>query len=186
MILSEHMTQMVVSYCNSRGIKMIRGMVPAENYRQVQAFLDRELKHDRICTKNKEALDSTRIKNIVLKTQGELIGKCESPIEDYLYKALENEGVIAHFVSQLEIGKYRVDFACPLAKLIVECDGKKYHFTDQEQIDNDQKRDKYLAKKGWRVIHLEGYAIRKNITLCISKIMEQIAPYLRSDNNRKT
>lgn len=87
-------------------------------------------------------------------------------------------GLDIHCKPQFEIGTKRVDIAFPIAKLVVECDGKEFHHDNQDQIDRDQKRDIYLAKKGWRVLHIEGLAIRRNIDLCVEKIKEQLRPYI--------
>ena len=63
-----------------------------------------------------------------------------------------------------------MDFAYPEQKLAVECDGYKWHKQDKEQIEKDIERDKYLAKKGWRVLHFSGVQIRRNIKECINEI----------------
>lgn len=179
MILTDHAENLIAKYCAGRGIKIIRGKIPDQYAGEIKAYLNRELKLSRFNTKRMEKDSEASIKNIMHSMTGKLRDLCESPIEDYLYKALEVEGLVKHFKCQFEIGKYRVDFACPIAKLIVECDGKEYHFTEQSQIERDQKRDQYFARKGWRVLHLEGYAIRKNIKLCIDNILDQINPYIQ-------
>ena len=87
------------------------------------------------------------------------------------------EGLGKHLRTQFNIGSKRVDFAFPIAKLVVEADGKEYHRANQRQLDRDMQRDKYLARKGWRVLHIEGLAIRRNLGLCLEKIKEQLKPY---------
>ena len=75
---------------------------------------------------------------------------------------------------QYKIGTKRVDFAYPNQRLVIECDGYKWHRQDKEQIERDIERDKYLARKGWRVLHFSGVQIRRNIKGCINEIKEAL------------
>jgi Protein of unknown function (DUF559) len=45
----------------------------------------------------------------------------------------------------------RVDFAWPLARLIVEADGFAFH-ADRESYRSDRERDNELERLGWRVL----------------------------------
>jgi very-short-patch-repair endonuclease len=66
--------------------------------------------------------------------------------ERRLWSRLRSSGLGVRFVRQRPIGPYIADFACRAARLIVELDG------GQHGSDYDQRRDSYLASKGWRVI----------------------------------
>jgi very-short-patch-repair endonuclease len=66
--------------------------------------------------------------------------------ERRLWSRLRSSGLGVRFVRQRPIGPYIADFACRAARLIVELDG------GQHGTDYDQRRDSYLASKGWRVI----------------------------------
>ena len=78
------------------------------------------------------------------------------------------------FEKQYIIGTKMVDFAFPKQRLVVECNGYKWHKHDKGQIEGDIKRDIYLAKKGWRVLHFSGIQIRRNIRGCINEIKEAL------------
>ena len=52
------------------------------------------------------------------------------------------------FRRQLVIGNYITDFACPEAKVIVECDGPHH----EDQKDYDDKRDEFLKSQGYTVL----------------------------------
>lgn len=78
-----------------------------------------------------------------------------------------------------EIGGITAPLAFPKAKLAIDFETCQYNFEHIRQLERDQKRDKYLARKGWRVIHIEGFAIRRNIGLCIDKIKQALKPFLR-------
>ena len=58
----------------------------------------------------------------------------------------------AVFYPQYPIGKFVVDFANPIAKVAIECDGAAYHL-DKEK---DAARDQELAKQGWTVYRITG------------------------------
>ena len=176
MLLPTYLEESVRLYCISKNIPMKDGSIPSSYEREIGEFIQFKLKHDRLNTKIKEAEDALKIKNIIGFVSKEL--NIESPIEEFLYRAFVNHGLDKHCRPQFEIGKYRVDFAFPVAHLAVECDGKEYHFTEKHQIERDQLRDKYLARKGWRVLHIEGLAIRRKIDFCIQKIKENLYPFI--------
>lgn len=52
---------------------------------------------------------------------------------------------------QYPILNYRVDFANPKNKIIVECDGKDYH-----DIKKDKGRDEMLWEHNWKVFRIKG------------------------------
>jgi len=176
MILPAYLQDEVKKYCEIRGFRMIRGNVESKHIPAIQNFIKERLRKDRSITKRKEEDGKLTIQSTVNKILKE--GIIESPIEQYLAEALAREGLLKYCRPQFEIGKYRVDFAFPIAKLFVEADGKAYHFTEASQIERDQERDKYLARKGWHGLHLEGLAIRRNIGLCMEKIKEALQPFL--------
>ncbi len=169
MLMPDYLKDEVEKYCFANNISITRGKVPANHINEVQIFIHNKLKRDRVKTRRIEEKDSIKIENILGGLMGS-VSPCESPIEEFMYQAIKNAGLEDSCKPQFEIGTKRVDFAFPASMLIVECDGKEYHFTDEGQIEKDQARDKYLARKGWRVIHFEGLAIRRKIELCIEKI----------------
>jgi very-short-patch-repair endonuclease len=57
---------------------------------------------------------------------------------------------------RLMSGEARVDFCYPEAKLIIECDGRKYHSALQD-MDRDRWRGNELAADGWRVIRVSWF-----------------------------
>lgn len=123
----------------------------------------------KIETREKEDRDKLSISLAVMESLGDLFIYEKTPIEKYLANAIINTDIpIAE--EQYKIGTKKVDFAYPEQKLAVECDGYKWHKQDKEQIEKDIERDKYLAKKGWRVLHFSGVQIRRNIEGCIKEI----------------
>lgn len=175
MIYPEHLQGKVLEFCQISGIPIINGIAQGKYTEQITRFIDHTMKQERSKTRFTEELGAF---GISLEVQKQFGSFTESPIEDFMYQGMIAAGLDKHCRPQFEIGTKRVDFAFPIAKLVVECDGKKYHHTDGEQIERDQKRDIYLAKKGWQVLHFEGLAIRRNIKLCIEMIESRVNPFL--------
>lgn len=67
--------------------------------------------------------------------------------------------------------KYRVDFYIPDRRLIIELDGHDYH-SSKEQREYDAKRDRYLSKKGFRIIRFTGREINRNVNKCVCDVIE--------------
>ena len=181
MILPDYIKESVDVYCESKGIPTRSGFINEKHRNDVEGFIQNKLKQDRAFTKTLEQEDSFKISNI-LKPM--ITGyNVDSPIEEFMFNAIKNSRLENHCRPQFQIGTKRVDFAFPIAKLVVECDGRQYHYTEKYQIENDQERDKYLSRKGWRVLHFEGLAIRRNIDLCMDKIIKNLSPYIKNDPN---
>lgn len=176
MIYPAHLEEEVKKYCEIAQIPLINGLVPKEYTEKVSDFVHLKMRSDRYKTREKEELDKYSV-SLMFKN---FIGKVsQSPIEEYMYNALVGAGLDTHCRKQFKIGTKIADIAFPIAKLVVECDGKEFHHANKEQIENDLNRDKYLARKGWTVLHFEGLAIRRNIGICIEKIKSELEPFLK-------
>jgi very-short-patch-repair endonuclease len=92
--------------------------------------------------------------------------KCESPIERKLYNAL----IIAGYqvFTQHKVGPYRGDLFIP-PKLIIECDGKKYH----QDKDKDKRRDKFIKQQGYKVIRVSGARINRDLKGVLQRIEKE-------------
>lgn len=177
MILPDHLKSEIEKYCVIKGIQLIGGRIPEQYVREIQDFINFQMRKSRQTTKRIEEENSVKIAPVIQNIMG---GVLESPIEHYFYMELERNSLAEFCRPQFEIGKYRTDFAFPIARLAVECDGQDYHYATQEQIERDQKRDKYFALKGWRIIRFEGVAIRRNINLCMQTIKDILNPYIQT------
>ena len=85
--------------------------------------------------------------------------KTESPIEDIMLLWFKRYGITPDV--QFKIPPYRVDFAFHDVKIVIECDGKEYHSKPLDKVF-DEKRDEYLASKGWVVVRVTGEEIYRN------------------------
>ncbi len=54
------------------------------------------------------------------------------------------------FRRQQPVGRYIVDFACPVYHLIVELDGTQH--ADERNLKLDAERTQYLESRGWAVL----------------------------------
>ena len=172
MILPKYLEGEVKKFCEISNILIVDGKVPPQHELEIKDFIIERMKKDRKITRRAEENKKLHIGSTLEKI---MYGKePDITIEDYMKDALVRADLFKDCVPQYEIGTKRVDFAFPKSRLALECDGKAYHFTEAWQIERDQKRDKYLARKGWRVLHIEGLAIRRNIALCIDKIREAL------------
>lgn len=72
-----------------------------------------------------------------------------TPIERAFWHDIRCKGIVMY--PQYPVGGVFVDFANPVAKVAVECDGKKWHDAKKDAI-----RDAKLATLGWTVYRITG------------------------------
>ena len=89
--------------------------------------------------------------------------------EKLLWSKLRNNQILGlQFYRQKPLLNYIVDFYCPAANLVIECDGGQ-HYTE-EGLDADRLRDEALAQLGLKVLRFDnGQVIRQ-----IDGVVEQI------------
>ena len=108
--------------------------------------------------------------------------KTESPIEDILLRELKLLGFYP--TTQFKVGNYRIDLAFPKHLLAIECDGKEWH-SSQEQIERDQRKDKFLKENGWKVVRVGGSQIYKSADE-IARLIMGIDNRYNEVNSRKS
>lgn len=72
-----------------------------------------------------------------------------SPIESMAWGEIRYMSL--PFWPQYPIGKYFADFANPIKKIVIECDGRAFH-----SAASDRQRDHDMAADGWRVYRISG------------------------------
>ena len=72
-----------------------------------------------------------------------------SPIESMVWNDIRGSGL--PFYPQVPACGYFLDFACPMLKIAIECDGKDFHDKQKDAI-----RDSKLEADGWIVFRLTG------------------------------
>lgn len=95
--------------------------------------------------------------------------KCESPIESILFMQLCVDGLLPPVIqNQWQIGSYRVDFAIPKGRVVIECDGVKYH---DKKID--AKRDYDLSQMDWVVLRFPAQIILFSPRECSDRVKRE-------------
>lgn len=79
-----------------------------------------------------------------------------TPIEAAVWSDIRMEGAI--FYPQYPVLSYFVDFANPVAKVVIECDGKEFH----QDKRKDDLRDANLINSGWTVYRFTGRECMKD------------------------
>jgi very-short-patch-repair endonuclease len=90
---------------------------------------------------------------------------------------------------QAPIGKYRVDFLIEQIGLgpddiytpvVVELDGHDFHDKDKRQRSYENERDRFLVKKGFRVLHFTGSDVVADPFRVASEVLEMLCVYAGS------
>ena len=120
----------------------------------------------------KDKLELIDVKKVLNMHPFFYLQKCESPIElKFFVYALDS---IPELQPQVQIDGYRVDFAVPSQKVLIELDGHEFHKT-KEQRTYDAKRDRFLLKKGWRLMRFTGTEIHNDTTACIQEVKDYLS-----------
>lgn len=85
-------------------------------------------------------------------------GGAESPRETELRLLLVRSG-LPRPVTQIRVGKRRVDMGWPEWKVGVEYDGE-HHWTNPMDYANDIERLEYLAAQGWKIVRVSARQLR--------------------------
>lgn len=87
-------------------------------------------------------------------------------IEQWLWSDIREQNAI--FYPQYPVGRFFVDFANPVAKVAIECDGAAFH----QDKAKDRARDDILNAMGWKVYRISGSDCRTESDIetgCISR-----------------
>jgi len=77
------------------------------------------------------------------------------------------------FRRQHGIGPYIVDFYCPERSIVIEVDGDSH--AEAEQIQKDQRRDRYLRSIGLSVVRYRNDDIMKNLDGVLQDLQKQVS-----------
>lgn len=108
----------------------------------------------------------------------------ESPIEHRFLVCWQNRYPGVCLETQLWIGNFRVDFALPAAKIVIELDGKAAH-EGPDRIAHDQYRQRYLEDLGFYFIRFTGSQINRDTDACVLEAARLIVLRLTQRNERR-
>lgn len=76
--------------------------------------------------------------------------------------------------------RYTVDFACPIKKIAIECDGEYWHAKDvlpenmtvvqKKLVANDKRKERYLLVKGWKLYRFWESSILEDVSRCVNEV----------------
>ena len=93
--------------------------------------------------------------------------------EQMLWQRLRRKQILGlQFYRQKPILNYIVDFYCPSANLVIECDGSQ-HYTD-EGLEADRVRDEALAQLGLRVLRFDNGQVLAEIDGVVEQICKKL------------
>lgn len=90
--------------------------------------------------------------------------------ERKIWSRLRNKQLGYKFFRQFGIGKYIMDFYCPVLKFMIEIDGAT-HCTEDE-IQKDKTRDQYLRNFGITIKRYTNTDIKENFSEVIYDVQE--------------
>lgn len=101
--------------------------------------------------------------------------------EKLLWLRLRNKQILGlQFYRQKPILNYIVDFYCPAANLVIECDGSQ-HFTD-EGFESDRIRDEALDQLGLNILRFDNGQVMRQI----DDIVELIYQHCLNESSRES
>ena len=86
--------------------------------------------------------------------------------EQILWRRISGKQLGVAFRRQVPIGKYIVDFVAPSVMLIVEVDDRSHEL----KRTADARRDRTLARLGYRVLRVEAELVRCNVAEAVARI----------------
>lgn len=103
-------------------------------------------------------------------------GGAESPKETELRLLIVRDG-LPRPVTQVPVGRRRVDMGWPQWKVGVEYDGEQ-HFVNPDDYANDIERLEYLAAQGWAIIRVSARQLRYDRRGILGRIRRALPQYV--------
>ncbi|MGV0793936.1 endonuclease domain-containing protein [Mycolicibacterium sp. XJ1819] len=103
-------------------------------------------------------------------------GGAESPKETEL-RLLLVRGGLPRPVTQIRVGKRRVDMGWPQWKVGVEYDGEQ-HWTNPDDYADDIERLEFLASQGWTIVRVSSRQLRYQRDEILRRVRRVLAAYL--------
>lgn len=117
--------------------------------------------------------------NKTLKQASRVLRKNMTDAESLLWSRLRRKQILGvQFYRQKPLLNFIVDFYCPIAKLVIECDGGQ-HYT-AEGLDADQNRDHTLNELGLIVLRFSNRQILAETDAVVYEIYRIVQQSLES------
>jgi len=112
----------------------------------------------------------SRRKALLLQRARELRAR-ETESERRLWQCLVSSKLGVAFRRQYVIGGRIADFAAPSLRLVIEVDGCSHAGRERA----DARRDRELARLGWRVLRLDAAVVIRELPLALGRVAQAIA-----------
>ena len=90
--------------------------------------------------------------------------------EIILWKRIKNKQLGGYkFRRQYSVGRYVVDFYCPIAKLAIELDGDSHYVADAPEYD--KIRENFIKEYGIRFLRFKNSDIQNNLIQVLENIL---------------
>ncbi|WP_111858329.1 endonuclease domain-containing protein [Acinetobacter sp. CFCC 10889] len=100
-------------------------------------------------------------------------------VEKLLWSKLRNKQILGlQFYRQKPLLNYIVDFYCPSANLVIECDGRQHY--SEDGLEADRMRDEALAQLGLKVLRFDNLQILNEVDGVVEKVFEVVQMQLES------
>ena len=103
-------------------------------------------------------------------------GGAESPKETELRLLLVRDG-LPRPITQIRVGRRRIDMGWPQWKVGVEYDGE-HHFTNPDDYADDIERLEFLASQGWTIVRVSARQLRYARPEILRRARHALAQYL--------
>ena len=114
-----------------------------------------------------------------LKQASRDLRKNMTDAESLLWSRLRRKQILGvQFYRQKPLLNFIVDFYCPIANLVIECDGGQ-HYT-AEGLDSDQNRDYALSELGLMVLRFSNNQILTETDAVVHEIYRIVQQRLKS------
>ena len=108
-----------------------------------------------------------------LRKASQLLRNSMTDAEQVLWQRLRRKQILdVQFYRQKPILNFIVDFYCPQAKLIIECDGSQHHTL--EGLESDAHRDDMLNQLGLTILRFDNRQILLEIDAVCQVIFNTI------------
>ncbi len=96
-----------------------------------------------------------------------------SPIEQIFWYRVRGRRLGGYKIRrQQSIGHYVVDFYCAEKKVVIELDGPSHG--EQDQLNTDEMRQKFLEEKGFVVIRYRNDQIFHNLEIVLEDLLSKL------------
>jgi very-short-patch-repair endonuclease len=112
--------------------------------------------------------------NRARKNRRRILRKTQTPAEKRIWDLLKNKRTGFKFFRQYSVGRYILDFYCPLRRLAVEIDGGQHN--EDKAKAHDAVRTEFLESQNIKVVRFWDNEVFQNIEGVIEAIIKELNP----------